>query len=315
VDTLSYRQSDPSPPDWRWQLAVDLAEETTGPFRPCRDPAVRSAKRFWRWWADCRGEADRRLLARRMPIMDQAFRVYSDPGGVTRSALEARVLANEPPEAIAAKGATEAAVVRAYELIFYDVRGRLQSPDYILNRAIGPRLRDYTTGWDYDLVWKFFGYVGGAFVLDEIMDTCGAGPRPANPLGVAAFLTADARAALRRQLAVAARALRGGDRKTAAALIQGEARRAGRGGEDEAAPNVLARHIEALFNEIPWAVGADAEEHLPPPVAECDRGAAELRDDELSCLAAGQEPQGLADVKALELPPPRGPADAPQKGK
>src|SRR5262249_60473449 len=94
----------------------------------------------------------------------------------------------------------------------------------------GRRLRDPARDWDHGLVWKLFGYLGGPFVLDEIMGARGPGERPADPAGVAAFLTEDARAAVRRQLAVAARALRGADRKTAGALIQADARRAGRRG-------------------------------------------------------------------------------------
>src|SRR5262249_44928499 len=205
--------------------------------------------------------------------------LYSDPHGSSRGALEARTLTDEAPEAIAVKSAVTVAVVRAYERLFYDVRGYLKSPDYILNRVLGPRLRDPSRDWDDDLVWKFFGYVGGRLVLEEIMDTCSPGTRPASREGVAAFLAEDTRAALRRQLVVAARALRGADRKTAAGLIQADARRAGRKGDEDDPPNILAKHMEVFFQEIGWTVGEDAEEQLPPGLAEYDCGAAELRDE------------------------------------
>jgi hypothetical protein len=292
------------PPDWRWRLAVDLAEDTTGRFRPCADPAVKFAKRFWRLWLDCRSEADRRLLAARMPTVYQAFRLYSDPHGSSRSALEARILAGEAPETIAAKSAISVAMVRAYERLFYNVRGFLKNPDYILNRVLRPRLRDPSRDWDDDLVWKFFGYIGGPLVLDEIMGACSSGTRPVDVAGVAAFFTEDTQAALRRQLAIAARALRGADRKTAAALIQADGRRAGRKGEDEDSPNILTKHIAALIDEIPWDVGEDAEKQLPPGLAEYDRGAAELRDEEIFRLALGQEPKELKAVKEFKMPPP-----------
>jgi hypothetical protein len=90
--------------DWRWQLAVEWADNER-PFRRCEDTAIKLAMRFWRQWTDCRTEAQRRVLAARMPSIYEAFAIYTDPYGVTRNGLEARVLANEPPEAIAAKSA------------------------------------------------------------------------------------------------------------------------------------------------------------------------------------------------------------------
>src|SRR3954454_1139615 len=92
--------------DWRWQRGVDLAENADGSFRRCEDGAVKSAKSFWRLWGGCRGEADRRVLAARMPAVCRACSLYRDPHGVTRSAPEARLLADEPPQAIADKSDT-----------------------------------------------------------------------------------------------------------------------------------------------------------------------------------------------------------------
>jgi hypothetical protein len=236
-----------------------------------------------------------------MPTVYQAFRVHGDPHGAGRSALEARVLAGEAPHAIAAKGATPAAVVTLYELLFFDVRGRLGSPDYVLTRVLEPRLRG--AGWDDGLAWMFFGYFGGPHVLDELLGAGGGAARPAGRRQAEAFLAGDARAVLRRQLAVAARALRAGDPAAAAALVRAAARPPG--GEDEAPPNALEAHVEAMLREIPWTVaGRDAEE-LPPKLAEYEGTAAELRADEEFLLAAGQEPAGLADLKGLTLPPPR----------
>jgi len=245
-----------------------------------------------------------------MPVLYRAFSVYSDRGGVTRSALEARLLADEPPEAIARKCATEAAVVRAYEILYYDVRGRLKSPDYIFNQAIGPRLRDGTAAWNYDLVWKVFGYLGGALVLDELMDTCRSGLRPANAREVVAYLSEDARRAVRLQMAVAARVVWAGDRAMAAALVRAYAqKRSGEGEEEMTSDALLLRGIDAMLREIQWGAGADAGTKLPAPLAVQDQAPAELRDNEVQLLATGQEVPGLADLKKMKLPPPRTQAD------
>jgi len=124
-----------------------------------------------------------------------------------------------------------AAVVRAYDMLYYDVRGLLKSPDYIINQAIGPRLRDGAVAWSDDLVWKVFGYLGGASVLDEIMDTCRSGVHPPNASEVAAYLSEDARKVVRRQMAVAARVVWAGECTTAAVLVQANAQQ--RNGEGE----------------------------------------------------------------------------------
>jgi hypothetical protein len=294
------------PVNWRWELAVDLADNAGRPFRRCDDPAVRSARRFRQSWVSCRGEGDRRVLAAGMPTMYQAFSVYADPHGVTRAAVEARVLAAEAPQAIARKCGTAAAVIQVYEEVFFDARAHLGRVDYVLNQVIGPRLREGGGAWGYDLLWKFYGYLGGERVLDEVMD---AGPvaRPQTPQEVGAFLSADARGALRRQLVAAARLLPAGDRRTAAELLKMQARLASRegAGEDEVARDGLEKHIEAMLQEIPWAVGAQAEKTTPPKVAEYDAGAAEVRGDELLLLAEGQEPPDLAALKEVQLPPPK----------
>jgi hypothetical protein len=301
VDPVSKQPADPlRPPDWRWRLALESAEDPGRPVRRCPDDAVRAGKRFWRLWSACRGEADHRVLAERMPTVYHAFGVHSDPGGATRAALEARILACEAPEVVAGKAAMAAAVVRLYELLFFDVRDRLESPDYILNQVLGPRLQG-GGDWDFDLVWKFFGYVGGPHILDLVMDT-DRGPRPATAQEAAAFLSEDARAALQRQLAVAARALRAGAWREAAALVRACARPSG-GREDEAIPNGLLQNINAMLQALPWAVGRDAAKDLPPALAEYEETAAELRADEQFLLGTRQEVAGLAEIKGWKYPP------------
>src|SRR3954471_10856185 len=146
------------------------------------------------------------------------------------------------------------------------------------------------------------------------MDTCTTATRPANVREVAAFLSEDARAAVRRQLAIAARALRAGDRNTAGALVGASRRLTGDQGEDEGTPDALAQHIDAMLKEIPWAVGDRAKEKLPPQLAGYDEGAAELRADEVLLLAGGQEPPDLVALKGMQLPPPKPRAEKPGLG-
>src|SRR4029077_3748433 len=101
--------------------------------------------------------------------------------------------------------------------------------------------------WDYELVWKFFGYIGGAAVFDVVMDTCGAAVRPASVTQVGAFLSEKTRAALRRQLAIAAHVLRAGEPKTAAAVVQTSMRLASDMGEQEDPSNIFVARIGEML--------------------------------------------------------------------
>lgn len=297
---------DPSrPPHWRWVLATDLAEARDGRFRRCGDAATRSAKRFWLSWVRCRDEGDRRRLAARMPATAQAFSIFSDPRGMSRTVLEARILAAEAPAAIARKCAAPLPLIQIYERVFFDVRDRLDASDYVLTHAIGRGLREGTGS--YDAALKLLAYLGGVHVLDEIMGARSAASRPAAPREVGAFLTEDARAAVRAQMAVVARMLGATDRRTAAVLAAANARQAtGKANEDDISQDRLLVHVQAMLDAIPWAVGPEGAKKTHPRLAEFDRYAAELRDDQLLLVASGQEPAGLAaELKDLQMPPPR----------
>ena len=67
--------------------------------------------------------------------------------------------------------------------------------------------------------------------------------------------------------------------------------------------NPFEQHLEAFLKDIPWAVGSDAELiHGGTPLGKYDDGAAELRDDEVLRVAAGEAIDPDLPVK---IPPPR----------
>lgn len=297
--------SDPQRPvNWRWQKAEELSRASNHPFHVEKDLAVRAAVRFWHFWRAARTTSARQLLALRMPILYQAFSIYRDPGHLTRSVWEARLLANEPLESIARKSGTGIPVVRAFTALFFDVMGLLKSPDYILNQAIGPRLRDPLAGWSYDLVWKLFGYLGGPPLLDQLMSATPASGQAATGEALVETLTEEARSALRLQLAVLARTVRVWGKDVDKTLAQLEQLlRAGKG-EDQAPLNVVERHVAAMIESLNFTVGADTS-GVRPEIAEFDVQAVELRDEELWRLAHGQKQPHLDELKGMTLPPPR----------
>ena len=84
----------------------------------------------------------------------------------TRVAVEARLLAGEPIEAIARRCGVPVETVEVYEQLFFNVTDRLENTSYILFCAIGPATYE---GFDLDdpgAVLRWFAYMGGPRVLD-----------------------------------------------------------------------------------------------------------------------------------------------------
>src|SRR5262245_4864235 len=106
------------PPDLRWRRAVYLVENNRRLTR--RDDSwTCQAVRFVRALRRGRQAEDR--LARSMPSLSEAYRVYA-AGGLRRWEVEARLLATEPTDVIGEKCGLSPAVVTAYEALYYSVR-------------------------------------------------------------------------------------------------------------------------------------------------------------------------------------------------
>lgn len=286
-------------PDRRWQTA--LACQESGTFAPAQDPDVRLAVRYLqalRRPATARYGAD---PVQDMPVMHGAYLIYTAQPPLLRHILEARVLADEAPAAIAAKIGLDPATIQCYSRIFFDVAGHLAEPDYVLATVLGPRFQQGV--WDYDLVWKYFGYVGGPHVLDRIMNHQALQGKPTTPAQADEFLSDTGRRTLERLLALTASGMSGRDPLLARQLLLQQAA-ARRKAEADQPQNILERHIAALIEELPWSCGKDGANEVTPAVAEFDQSVVELRDDELLRLSAGEHLPELDELKTLEMPAP-----------
>jgi hypothetical protein len=154
------------PPDWRWRLAVRLAQGRHPTPRRWCDPWVRLARRFARTLL-CRPEVDgRRGLPRGLEALEEAHRLYLKADSFCRWVVEARLLAGEGFDQVAEKCGLRASAVEAYHALFFDVRGSLRSIDYISTVVIGPKRHVGLTAVDADVILKLFAYGGGPLVLD-----------------------------------------------------------------------------------------------------------------------------------------------------
>jgi hypothetical protein len=151
--------------DWRWRLAVRVAQ---GRFTPRRWvdrwtvralPLARSLMR-----PPVMGGRLRR--ARTPSAIDLAYQLYCRRESFQRWEVEARLLAGEDFNQVAAKYDCGSAMVEAYHALFFQVQDRLRATDYITTSVIGRKLHAGLTADDVDVLMKVFGYGGGPLVLE-----------------------------------------------------------------------------------------------------------------------------------------------------
>ena len=182
-------------------------------------------------------------LSGKMPDVAAAVAIHEGEP-TTRWAVEARLLAGEPIEAIARKTALTPRAVATFEALFFNVSDRLENRGYLIHIAVGlyPTPREPDPG----LVWRLFGLLGGPVVLDALIDgDYGPGDRPEDER----FLDE-----LRLKLAVALKLLPI-DATTAPRLIRlylrlRQAELAAEGAR-RAAEDVLP-NIRTMLADLPW---------------------------------------------------------------
>ena len=117
------------PPDYRWRLALRLA---AGEFVPAE-------------WIDAWVRVGEALLAAlpdapavpTLAAAADARELALDGPGPLRLEVEARLLARQPPDAVADRTGLTAAAVEAYAALFYAVADRLAHRGYIVHCVIG----------------------------------------------------------------------------------------------------------------------------------------------------------------------------------
>jgi hypothetical protein len=154
-------------PDWRWKRALyERKKERDGSldFVASDDLTIKLAKRFLRVWENPKfqGAPCREL----MPGMSFLYDLHNENSpGCTRHALEAALIARAKPKFIIAKVHKRLTpfAIRTYELLFYDVKRKLESPFWVEKYIFAPALA-YNKKDDMlnsDLVWKVVAYKGG----------------------------------------------------------------------------------------------------------------------------------------------------------
>jgi hypothetical protein len=150
------------PLDWRWRRARHLFEAKKRPGRR-DDRAVRSALKYLQ-----KKEAGTRLrgLAR---AIDAALVLRQDSEQPRRWLVEALLLARATPEEAGRRMSEQAAVVRWYSRLFFDIQEHLGAVDWIVQIILAGRERHAIRADDQEFLMKFYAYHGGLLVLEDVL--------------------------------------------------------------------------------------------------------------------------------------------------
>jgi hypothetical protein len=151
--------------DYAWQILLRWNEIYS--FRPALTadlPAGGLA--FVKALRRCRNAEDHGALKKAMPSYYDAFSLWVRRPAELRWQVEARILARQSWDAIAAKSGLAAESLRLYERLYYRVTDQLDNVRWVLHEVIG---------WHHNgperigAIWQYYGYRGGPDVLDTLL--------------------------------------------------------------------------------------------------------------------------------------------------
>ena len=151
-------------PDWRYVRAGELAAA----LRTRRTPLYTDDAPTLAAVDHLKAQAGHRPAGPVDPVLAAAEAVYH-AAGPTRWLYEAHVLARRPTGEAAERAGLAADVAAAYEALFFDVRDRLDARDWVRQWVFWSKPAAVPPPGDDGEVWRWFGYFGGPYVLDEVV--------------------------------------------------------------------------------------------------------------------------------------------------
>jgi hypothetical protein len=126
------------------------------------------------------GDTAHDAACRRSPdtVLSAALALSREEPPHRRWELEARLLTQEPVDAVARRCGLAPGVAHAYAALLFDVRPHLDACDWVALRVIGPGLWRGFKEEELGQVWKLFAYRGGAVALDLVLAITQGRPLP-----------------------------------------------------------------------------------------------------------------------------------------
>lgn len=319
-------------PEWRWERVLKILDRPDGspPGRCTRrdDDVVRAARYFALKWRKGDPEIREKLLWD-FPGLYYAYdfhqRLDDDPEAALY--IQARLLARQTPDEIAAAMGVLPEAVTWYADLFFDVVPYLDKRDWVTKQILVPAMlrtaasakakavteeagfKDSTVARPLmDGSLKLFAYFGGPHLVDFLITGMQAGRPLASPDDLTGWLDNVVSTTVKLRTAQAAKQFEINKYNVMELFTVHNQIMAIEKSEDnqDQTKTTQERHIKAMMDEIPWATGDDAGRlYAGTAVGRFDNMPAELRDDEVLLLASGQPAPSLAGDYPRALPAPR----------
>lgn len=304
----SLRDNPRRAPNWRWLRAVQIDSGGPRASRAIDGEEgfvwIRRASRLKRRYELAGNRPDQLYrLIQYDRVLFWAHSMWADDKAPMRWAIEARILAGESDEEIAARIGTDAEIIAAYHAVFFDVRSALYNQDYIVNVIMADAVTRGVSERQYDLLWKMFAFHGGSHVLDAVMSKFTATARPERADDVSGFFQDFAINTMKHKAAVAALTVPINTHTQLALIdsfvkyveIEKTSENTGK------AHATIIDNIGAMMAALPFKIGTKldsaADKMLP-----FDNGAAELRNEEMMIVAAGGKLPEHQVIEELRFP-------------
>jgi len=291
------------PLTWRYDRAQELVR--LGRRAGSKDDLeVVRLRRFLATWKELPADERIRLFPDR-PDLWYAHDIFNSDDHSLKVTIETRLLAGQDDATIAQHLNTLPEVVSTYECVFYNVRDRLGSRDWVQRAAIYPAMVRGADDMGYEFCAKLFSYFGGPAVADELLNLCDPNDRPSDLADVSRYWERQLTRTLKRRSLQAAQffeinkfnviqlfSVVNDVRSLEHVMAQGDSNKTD-----------LESTAIALMSEIKFVAGLSVQSSTS--AHDFDGTAIELRADETQRLAGGQVPDDLKELASMRLPPPR----------
>lgn len=316
---ISYDAFDPCrEPDWRFQRVLTIVHrpnnQKAGRCSKYDDKWVKELRSVYVTYQDATERGDARVLFKlqvKKPGLFHALRIHerSFDSPIETFQLRSRLLSGMDDTDVAVAQSTQPETIYWYEKLFFNVRDRLNSPDWIIRKVLYPcvvEAETFNSGnhddgaytpkrtnltdplWDPRVQWfaYFWGPVAVDFFLSGFLKD--AGPRSQEDMDSA--MENNVRSNLGRvsNMGVHAIAM---NKYNAAEIMSVYAQFlsiAKQDSEESEKQTLMEKSVNAMLGDMPWSVGQHGElRGNSRAIEHYDRSAVELRSNQMLQLGSG----------------------------
>lgn len=299
-------------PSWRHQRVVSLFDQRPvgRPSRRGDDRYVRAYYRFYPRWRRAGTERQRQQLFASQPGLFFAVLFHTHPDVEWRKILEARLLAGCSDEDIAKEYATLPAAIDWYEKLFFNVRDRLESHDWIVKTILGDPLGRVAAGdggvtdKQRHIFYHTFAYFGGPLALDIAMCGLRRSPLPRDNRQLNTWLDDAIKTTMRQKGALTAQGFHI-NRWTVMPILEMTCRLMEMDKDEQSKTNPYEEAVASFLARAGVIIGdKQTAAKRSELFVTFERTNIEPRADQQYALQSGQLPEGLAkhvNYKPLEI--------------